>query len=150
MVLEFIAGAALGGLAFGGGSTHTSHTRTVGVPYVKEVHEHRAPTDESVKILREMEEAARDQIVGAYVCNSNNLTGAVIYKQHALTDLRSEVFVRFQLNGKDYETKHDIMRGQLNKYMDKEKALQMLFEAMSKEISKQLMQQFINSGEFMK
>lgn len=28
----------------------------------REVHEHRAPTDDSVKLLREMEQAARDQV----------------------------------------------------------------------------------------
>lgn len=41
------------------------------------VHEHRAPTDESVRLLREMEAAAEAKRIGGMQLNSNKFSGLV-------------------------------------------------------------------------
>lgn len=41
------------------------------------IKEQRAPTDESVRLLMEMEEAARERITGLYVLEGNDLNGVV-------------------------------------------------------------------------
>lgn len=43
----------------------------------REVHEHKAPTDESVKLLREMEAKAREQVIASISLDNNKLTGVV-------------------------------------------------------------------------
>ena len=140
-MLEFVGGAALGALLFGGGS-HTE-TRTHMVPYEKTVHEHRAPTDESVKLLREMEEAARNQVRGAFITKSNELCGAVIHTNPSIVG-GYDIYVRFKLNGKTYETKHRLE--DMNIAFDKIDALKMLCDSMSKEISRNMMEKLIGSG----
>ena len=64
-MLEFIGGAVVGGL-LGGGGSHTTHVHNKGPSFPSQinVHEHRAPTDQSVELLFEMEEAARKKFVG--------------------------------------------------------------------------------------
>lgn len=50
----------------------THHHRTVQAPrYPQEIHEHRAPTDESIKLYREMETKARDALILALRVDSN-------------------------------------------------------------------------------
>lgn len=66
-----------------------------------ETHEHRAPTDESIKLLVEFEEKARARVIDAYVTKSNDLHGAVIRERCPERD--EIVFIyRFDLNGKRY------------------------------------------------
>lgn len=43
----------------------------------REVHEHRAPTDESVKLLREMEAAADAKRIASFKLEGNSMTGAI-------------------------------------------------------------------------
>ena len=54
------------------------------VPYEKDVtiHEHRAPTDESVRLLNEFEEKARKNIIHKISVNENNLNAvSIIFKK---------------------------------------------------------------------
>ena len=43
--------------------------------------EKRAPTDESVKLLREMEQAARDAVIGSIVLDSNGFKGVTLFNE---------------------------------------------------------------------
>lgn len=99
-MLEFIAGGAVGMLLGGGGSRHTTTTVNHGPTHV---HEHRAPTDESVKLLREMEDAVKKRIMCAYVSRSNDLHGAVVQVKHDHIGMGSSLWITFQLNGRDYQ-----------------------------------------------
>lgn len=63
------------------------------------VYEHRAPTDASVKLLKEMEQAAKDKLVASFTLDGNSLNGVVnIYQEMAYDKLIIEV--TFDLNGK--------------------------------------------------
>jgi len=141
MVLEFIAGAALGGLAFGGGS-HTTNYVPTGPSHV-DVHEHRAPTDDSVKLLREMEEKSRKQIVGAFVTNKDNdLQGAVVYMAPFSMSPDHDVYIRFKLNGQDYEFKEVV--SDLEMHMSEVEAYRMLAEKISAAVTNKLMCKLIS------
>lgn len=76
-----------------------SPARTEYVTRTVNVHEHRAPTDESVKLLREMEAKAEAEVLKAVSVESNGFTCVV----HQSLDVMSDK-VRwraiFKLNGK--------------------------------------------------
>lgn len=74
--------------------------RTVILPtrteYVtRTTHEHRAPTDESVKILREMEAKARDGVLSAIHIKDTEIHGVVFYEP-----FNNRVTVRVKVNGR--------------------------------------------------
>lgn len=62
------------------------------------VTEQRAPTDESVRLLREMETVARDQIVEAMIVRDTALE-ATIHRMHDLASHRDIFRAVFSLNG---------------------------------------------------
>jgi hypothetical protein len=64
-----------------------------------DVHEHRAPTDASVKLLREMQDAAQKTIDEVIVV-SNSTFECVIHKIKSFADDRIVMRAIFLLNGK--------------------------------------------------
>ena len=50
------------------------------------VHEHRAPTDESVKLLREMEDAAKKKVIASYQIDNNGYTALMQMERDDLND----------------------------------------------------------------
>lgn len=64
--------------------------------------EHRAPTDESVRLLREMEQKALESVVGAFRIENNTLSVSwhVIQCNY---EMDREAKCRFLLNGKSHE-----------------------------------------------
>ena len=75
----------------------TGETRTEYV--TRDVHEHRAPTDASVKLLREMEQAAEAKVIEA-VRVGNTTFECVVHQAHDM--LNDQVLFRavFKLNGR--------------------------------------------------
>jgi hypothetical protein len=73
----------------------------------QEIHEYRAPTDASAKLLREMQEEARKSLVMALHLNDNTFN----FSAHCFEDMATfgelVVKARFTLNGKpqDFETR---------------------------------------------
>lgn len=66
------------------------------------VHEHRAPTDESVKILREMEQAARADILASRNLKNNVFEGTLeLHEDHR--ERRRFIRVVAKLNGRNVE-----------------------------------------------
>src|SRR4051812_2071854 len=84
-------------------STHIHNHKTEHVPYVKEVKitEHKAPTDESVKLLNEMQEKAKKNIIATIHIEQNYLKAIVIYTQDDVVSGRMKYAIKFNLNGKD-------------------------------------------------
>ena len=78
---------------------------TTYVPYVKE--EKRAPTDESVKLLKEMQDEALQSVVDRLHVEDNIINGhAAIFDDY----LRGQrlLLIKFKMNGKDYDFKVDV------------------------------------------
>jgi len=88
-------------------TNHFHETRTA-APYPQTIHEHRAPTDESVKVLREMEEAARESVMAVYEFKNNDLSGIVILRKWDPAVFGKVAYIRFALNGKKYEMEEEI------------------------------------------
>ena len=87
------------------GLLFTSITK-VAPAYPQTVHEHKAPTDESIKLLREMEAKARKEIT-VHLRATNNAFNGAIYSLPTVTDER-QYWVVFSLNGREYEFKERI------------------------------------------
>ena len=71
------------------------------------VKEHRAPTDDSIRLLNEMQERARESLVKRYVIDDNYIKGSIYYFEDLLTNDHI-VEIRFALNGKEYHTSERI------------------------------------------
>lgn len=73
----------------------------------REVHEHRAPTDESVKLLKEMEEKAADKIVDS-VRVGNTTFECVVHTFKDYINDTTELKAIFSLNGKRMTASHTL------------------------------------------
>lgn len=82
------------------------------VPYCKsvDIHEHKAPTDESVKLLNEMHEKVMKNIMATYRVADNTLNAAVIYLFQGTGFDRLDYRVIFTFNGKEYLLDGEIPR----------------------------------------
>lgn len=67
--------------------------------------EHRAPTDESVRLLRDMEAAARSSVVEAMRLKCNTIE-AIVHRHDGCMDLRTVFFIHYNLNGQHREVKY--------------------------------------------
>lgn len=134
-MLEFLAGGAVGAL-LSGGRTHTHSETTRLVPYEKTVHEHKAPTDDSIKLLREMEEKSRKQIACALVAEENVVNGAVVQFHDAHDRFEKVCYVSFKLNGQQMEFKVPL---DARVMMAKVDAIDILYKALSHSITADLL-----------
>jgi hypothetical protein len=80
----------------GGHETHAHHTT---------IEENRAPTDESVRILMELEQAARNKIDASYRLNDNGFECVIqLFYEPETGDTHARVI--FSLNGRKCEANH--------------------------------------------
>lgn len=86
-------------------STTHHHTKTVSVPYEKNITINRAPTDKSVQLLNEMQEKAQQNIIATIKIEQNFLRAVAIYFQDEIIKDRVIYHIKFELNGKEYQIK---------------------------------------------
>jgi len=89
---------------------------TTYVPYEKVVTEKKAPTDESIKLLKEMEEKVLQKIVEAYHIESNIMNGVVFKTFKDPLNVKEQFIVVFNVNGKEhiikkYVEEKELLRG---------------------------------------
>ena len=116
---------------------HVHNNVAVAPAYPQTIHEHRAPTDESVKILREMEEAARQSILDVYQFEDNGLSGiTVLMKPRSCFEDDRVLYVRFTLNGQliEFEEKIDCR----TVMFDKQRAYELLMQGVRNAILQKL------------
>ena len=94
----------------------------------QEVHEHRAPTDESIQLLREMEDKLQQNVLQVVVSNKNNILEG---REHILIG-------SFQLNGQTYTFQHPI-HGPDSLLLRPEDLVGKLVEAISLEVTRQVL-----------
>jgi len=75
------------------------------------VTEHRAPTDESIRLLREMEEKARSQVIESFAVGGNALEARAVMMETVTGD--TEIHVMFKLNGTLHRSSGRIDRSDL-------------------------------------
>ena len=83
--------------------TYIHHTDARGPSHIS-VEEKRAPTDESVRLLREMEDKAREQVVEAMRLTSASVE-AVVHRHDDPMDLKTHFKIHYKLNGIPREVK---------------------------------------------
>jgi len=108
----------------------TYQVRAVTEHVTRKVHEHRAPTDESVKLLREMEAQAKSEVVDSIHLKDNTFD-AKLYISKELMSLQRRYTIRFKLNNEKFEVVK--LFDELN--FDAFDALSEIHKAMSDKIS---------------
>ena len=78
-----------------------SEVRREYVPYEKNIHHHRAPTDDSIRLYKEMEEKSREELVGHVRLGGNNFDGVCAVFDEDFGYRRCYRF-KYELNGDEY------------------------------------------------
>ncbi len=73
------------------------------VPYDKTVNEHRAPTDDSIRLLNEMTDKAKRNVLHAIHLKSNIIDCAVVYYRNDNFYGKIDFCLKFDLNGTTHE-----------------------------------------------
>lgn len=97
-------------------------------PTTSIIHEHRAPTDESVKLLREMEKEARERVISSFVFSDNQVKGSVVVMLNVMTSDKT-VYIRYSLNGTEHKEEFTIQDIEI--LIDRTEALKLLIERLS-------------------
>lgn len=106
----------------------------------REVHEHRAPTDKSIELLRDMEKQALDNFISRYDVTSNCINGSVFLFRNPIYN-KIEWHVKFEINGEiiNIEGKLQDMQFCLdNENIRNNKILTLFYEEVSKELAMKL------------
>jgi hypothetical protein len=124
-------------------STHTHTHKTTLVPYEKSVtvHEHRAPTDASIRMLNEMQEKAKENILRSMIIDTNEMYGAVIF--HQLSGIEGKVLwdAMFILNRKEIKLHGKINRNDFECGYSHETVLQMIVKRFGESIAEEFVNQ---------
>ena len=105
-------------------------------PSHQEIHEHRAPTDESIKLLNEMREKTLKNIVAQFKVKNNVFSGIVTYFAEDFCNGDYNVVHKFKLNNIDYTVSKRIDKFDLKR--DKERVLRDFYTKVSQTILKEL------------
>lgn len=84
------------------GRTHTEY-----IPFTKEVHEFRAPTDESIQMLDEMHQKVKERFIKQFDC-PNNVLKINFILSHSMMQLGYDLICRFKINGEDHSVEVNI------------------------------------------
>jgi hypothetical protein len=105
------------------------------VPYTKnvEVTERRAPTDESIRLYKEMEEKAERNIINKERIVDNELNGVVTYIEMSPVLYEIRAHIKFSLNGKEY---HHVVTVPRSYSADRQKSIMLLYNAIIQELAK--------------
>jgi len=105
------------------------------VPYEKTVIEKRAPTDQGVAILYEMQEKCQKAILDSVEIKDNGLEGVAVIRKNPLK-LKFEIAYRFTLNGIGYAG--NVETNCTSFLQNDNEALRSLFKAMAVDISEKI------------
>jgi len=102
------------------------------------VHEHRAPTDESVKLLKEMEQKIEEKILAVFQTDKDNfLQGSVVHKVINPMIAATELIILYILNGEKFE--HRIKVDEIGFRLDKDRAMRELAQAISNTVTMKIL-----------
>lgn len=105
-----------------------------------DVIEKRAPTDESVRLLKEMEQKARDKIIASIELDSNLVKGRVYVMKDYLSG-KNNFAVLMDINGKRVEIKVST-----DEFQSPEAQLQEVYQEIGKRIAAEVMPAVFDSA----
>lgn len=121
---------------------HESH-----IDIKQTIHEHKAPTDDSIRLAEEFAEKQREKIV-ANLPFDNELKGSVVIFSNDFTSYCLKAYLSFELNGVPFLVKKDISILDLESYKGEE-AARWLINEVGEAIKEELASTIIsNSGKF--
>lgn len=97
-------------------------------------HEHRAPTDASVRLLAEMEAKARERVLASVPLECNDFNG-VLHHMRSPLQQTDEFVIQYELNGSRYEVPVSVRRGVEAMLNPKTYALLEVRDALAKHIA---------------
>lgn len=103
------------------------------------VNEHRAPTDESVKLLNEMQDKAKDNFIDSILVEDNFVNGVIYIANDLRYNRQFEVIFKFNINGRDFVIKEIFKVNPLEE--GKYKLLSRFYKEFSKKIAQMLIQE---------
>ena len=117
------------------------------VPYEKEVTINRAPTDESVALLKDMEKSIMNKVVAQLTIKNNDLDVNGLFIQNDLP-LNSYTFYGiFKMNGTTYKFNAEIDHFDLHEanlsYDRTNAVIKIIFDKISKVISGMLLEKYV-------
>lgn len=112
-----------------------------------DVHEHRAPTDDSVRLLNEMQRAAEKQIINSIPLEDNLLKGQVFLEHYVPHNVYTLTAV-YSVNGRSFETKVDRGAHQLREFDGQKAFLVELRDKMATDMASSLIDDNINPRIF--
>lgn len=98
------------------------------------IKEERAPTDDSIRLLQEMEDKVTKSIIDKIVIEDNVINGVVCMMDDYSANAKV-IHIKFKLNSKDYHIKEVVHRNEL---LDKSKAIYKLLQKASNAILQEL------------
>ena len=84
------------------------HTHRTHVHNTTKVTEKRAPTDESVRLLKEMEQEARSKLIESIAVYGDNKFNCTLAIEDNIMSLKSTLIVKFILNGDSHTLEIDL------------------------------------------
>jgi hypothetical protein len=108
-------------------------------PRTVEVKEYRAPTDDSARLLLELEKEASGRIVDAYRLRSNDIDGVVVSRRPRTLGAFSTLMIAFRLNGKLHRIERDVP--EMGFVLDRQRAFRELVNAVADAIAQSLIRQ---------
>lgn len=83
--------------------------------YPEAIHEHKAPTDESVRLLNEMQDKAIQNLIAKVEVKDNLVEGVAwaMGNNHSTMDFDVQLFFKFKINGQEFVVEKKIRRSEL-------------------------------------
>lgn len=109
-----------------------------------DVHEHRAPTDESVRLLNEMQEKAINNIIAKINIEQNFLKAEGIVIRQELVSFCPVCYIKFILNGKEHRVSLELKLNANDSFdimIYKEQIVKAIYEKFAEVIAKELIAQ---------
>lgn len=127
---------------------HYNTSKTEYIPFCKEVNvkEIKAPTDESVRLLNEMQEKATENIIKIIEIKENWIEAISIFYSNDVVIDKCTFHSRFIINGKEYYVKKEIDRSEMNTeshrfYGHPESAFKFLLKVYSEAVAENILNQ---------
>lgn len=119
-----------------------------GMPSRIDIHEHRAPTTDSARLLNELQHEAEKRIIATVPLEDNLIKGEVHLLQFVAMNAYT-LRALYDINGKTFETQVDRSVYEIKTYDDQRDFLFELRDKMAKDIAGALIDENINPRIFM-
>lgn len=110
------------------------------------IHEHRAPTDESIKLFKEMQDKAFVSVISNIEVETNIFTGKIVcFNRNYYNGYDYQLIFIFNLGGERFEIKENIDEFKY-RVLNKENLIEKLFEKVSSVIAEKIFNQAISEN----